>query len=168
MWLRKDYMNGACSHSEYYEQFVTRKLILFLQDNIWSLISDGYDDEFENMRPKDILDLPIAEWDLLGHLYFDIMNNKPDLNLYGDTYCDMWKICTLKVAALFAIFDCKYEVHINGKKTIILTFMKLQDAIKESLNHKDCSIKVATHGSYIEKMKAKIEKTKREGKQNEK
>jgi len=62
MFSRQDYLNGRCTHREYYAQFVTDYVKMVVRDKIGiDRIMQSKDDRFS--------DIPMKEWDRLSLLF---------------------------------------------------------------------------------------------------
>lgn len=95
-FTRQDYMNGLCSHDDYYSQFVNEniKLLVLERFNIEILQSAYAVDHHFNSLP-----LPI--WDKLTLLFS--CNN--EMKILGDYSTLAGKVCILKQAAKMLILE---------------------------------------------------------------
>lgn len=93
---RKDYMNGICSHDEYYSQFVTDGVIRTLERHIGKAeIEDSTDPHFN--------DIPLGRWDALALLVPQRLISVSNVSTQADgsspsiSLSD--RVCILKAAA---------------------------------------------------------------------
>ena len=93
LYTRQDYLNGVCSHNQYYSQFVTGDILKLVENKF------GYI-ELKNAFYKDVHlnSIPLSTWDQLG------LHVKPKMNKYGDWLTMSSKVCILKVAAKIIIY----------------------------------------------------------------
>lgn len=88
MFSRKDYINGNCSHGEYYSQFVTEEIKMLVTS------------QFGKKRIKEALKegehltkIPLQEWDYLAGFI------SPDMRKQGDYLTLSGAVSILKEAA---------------------------------------------------------------------
>lgn len=86
MFTRKDYLEGKCTHREYYAQFVTEEQKLAVREVFKAEIKDGF--------PVDTWG-SINIWDRVG-LYFETVNL---LKKAGDGFTLAGAVCVNKEAA---------------------------------------------------------------------
>jgi hypothetical protein len=93
MKTRKQYMDGEITHDEYYSQFVTAGT----KDLVCGLIGL---DRIKESTDKHLNDIPLKEWDSVGHM---IQTTPSDLRLRMDKagdYCTKaGLVCIAKAAA---------------------------------------------------------------------
>lgn len=90
-YKREDYLNGKCTHSQYYDQYVTEyiKNIVRIKFTIRKLIE-------ASQQEKELNSIPLAKWDSLMH-YTKYCKTKLQEN--GDSYTMATSVCILKAAA---------------------------------------------------------------------
>jgi len=89
MFTRKQYLDGECSHSEYYAQMIEGSNAVQLVLSKWTVeeLREAYekDEHFNNM--------PLRDWDSLGG------SLKLDFRKFGDLRSNCGEVCVLKEAA---------------------------------------------------------------------
>ena len=103
MFTRKQYLEGACSHDEYYEQFVTPYYIHFVNIHI------GTDRIMASNDPS-FNDIPLNEWDAVCNNIMMSGRDRDTFKQLGETYTLGAMICVVKRAALMIK---------NGQTTIV-------------------------------------------------
>ena len=88
MHTRKDYINGRCSHKEYYAQFVNDNAKLMILDSIGI-------DRIKKSKDGNFNDIPLKLWDSIG-LPSGISEL---LKQAGDYYTLAGQVCILKEGA---------------------------------------------------------------------
>lgn len=92
MYTRKQYMGGACSHRDYYAQFVTEYILRMVRDVIGM-------DTLKASRDEHFNDIQLHRWD---HLSEALKGSLAIANEYGDgkKYYSLGNgVCILKEAA---------------------------------------------------------------------
>lgn len=87
MFSRKDYLDGKCTHREYYAQFVNSQQ----KSAILSRIGK---DRLEKSTCEHFNDIPLKEWD---SIYCPISSSK--MKECGDYITNAGRICIIKEAA---------------------------------------------------------------------
>lgn len=94
MFTRKQYLNGECTHEQYYEQFVTAQ--------IKDLVLRMFGREELSMafqRDPHLNNLPLRKWDALA----PYVNCREAMKPCGDFPTLAGQVCILKTAARMAI-----------------------------------------------------------------
>lgn len=96
---RQDYIDGKCSHDEYYAQFVTKPLIFLVEAAFGREIRDSTDPYFNDILKE--------RWDKLTKLMLESLPPLAKANGGGISLSD--KVCVLKAAAtmLKASYDAE-------------------------------------------------------------
>ena len=89
MKTRQQYLNGECSHREYYSQFVGESIIKLVENGI------GIKTILASTDPH-LNDIPLKKWDVLAE-HFKYMHLK--LKEAGDYLTLAGSVCILKEAA---------------------------------------------------------------------
>lgn len=90
MFTRKDYLDGKCSHDEYYAQLVR-------ESNAKELVLNTFSKRllmYRLRKDRHLNNLPIRKWDVLGYNLRGI-----DWKKYGDWRSEAGQVCVLKTAA---------------------------------------------------------------------
>lgn len=96
MFSRKDYLAGTVSFADYYEQFVTERIIQHVVSRfgLEKLAAAYKEDEHLN-------NIPLRQWDLLGLPFGSGVSEK--MKEAGDYLTQAGIVCILKRAAKMAI-----------------------------------------------------------------
>jgi hypothetical protein len=91
MFTRQQYLNGECSHQEYYVQYVNRQ--------VWHLIANAF--PVDKLRAAHAVDknfhtIELSYWDQLACF---IQPNLDLLNKLGESDTLSWRVCVLKHCA---------------------------------------------------------------------
>lgn len=89
MFTRKDYLDGKCTHGEYYSQYVTpeiEKLVSTLGPD--KIKAAAKVDEYMN-------NIPLRQWDSMTNFF----HCKSEMEKHGDYPTLAGKVCILKEAA---------------------------------------------------------------------
>jgi hypothetical protein len=89
MKTRQDYLNGNCTHSEYYAQFVRESMKNAIGRNIGVERLKQAFKEDQNLNT-----IPLAIWDNMSHSI-----SFPDMKDYGEFRTLAGSVCILKEAA---------------------------------------------------------------------
>lgn len=95
---RQDYMNGHCTHREYYAQFVT-PVTKSMVNNVINLSEVTNEKEFKALCKK----LGLKVWDSLAGLL--MINPSSKIRELGDIPSICGMVCTLKESALQLVED---------------------------------------------------------------
>ena len=87
MFTRKDYLNGECTHEEYYGQLVTQGMKDHIVRAIPQALAKSTDPVFN--------DIPLSTWDRLGMAY----SLRSEFKGLGDFRSKAGIVCVLKEAA---------------------------------------------------------------------
>ena len=88
MYTRKEYINGKCTHSQYYSQFVNDNVKLMVKDRVGIK-------RLKHSKDENFNDIPLKIWDSVG-LPCGIGDL---LKQAGDYYTLAGQVCILKEAA---------------------------------------------------------------------
>jgi hypothetical protein len=86
MKTRKMYLQGECTHREYYSQFVTDAIIRIVRNSIGM-------DAINNSKDEHMNDIPLQLWDRLTHVIHC------NFDAAGDFRTNSGCVCVLKEAA---------------------------------------------------------------------
>ncbi len=113
MYTRKQYMDGVCTHEQYYAQFVNNDTKTLVIENIGLKAIQESKDEHMN-------DIPLKKWDrLTGYLDTSLFTK------YGDCFSIAGGVCILKASArelkkiysAKACFSCGAPLDEHGRCT---------------------------------------------------
>lgn len=90
MLTRKDYINGNCSHNEYYGEIVSLANIT-APSWIMEMVKDSNDDHYN--------DIPLTKWDSAGQSITQNFKIKSILEERGDSLTAAGIVCMMKQAA---------------------------------------------------------------------
>lgn len=93
MFTRKDYLDGKCTHSEYYSQMVKATNAKDMVVNYWGLekLKKAYNEDM-NLNT-----IPIKEWDILAKRL--VIGPQLTFSELGDMNTLSSRVCVLKEAA---------------------------------------------------------------------
>ena len=108
MYTREDYMGNACTHQQYYSQFVTAGLMGLVRRSI------GEERLLASTNPH-FNDIPLAEWDRLSEITKQYINTKEWTACENPSMIGTGKypwslasnICILKAAAKIIVDGAK-------------------------------------------------------------
>lgn len=107
MWTRKDYLDGKCTHSDYYSQMVentdAKRLVLSIWDE--KTLSEAYE------KCEYLNSLPIKTWDELANRL--VIGPYLTFSQLGDMNTLSSRVCVLKEAARQIIKDYKNRQNIE-------------------------------------------------------
>ena len=87
LFTYQQYLNGECTHQEYYDQFVTNYYIALLSSIKQRIL---------NSKDKHLNDIELRTWDTLANF---VTITKEHKDKYGLWNCLSSKVCILKAAA---------------------------------------------------------------------